>query len=347
MVRIWYTSGVNMSIHPTVSVIIPTFNRSQYITEALDSVLDQTFTDYEILVIDDGSIDNTKEVLTHYMNKITYIYQENQGVSAARNTGIQHAHGKYIAFLDSDDMWLPIKLEKQVAILDEHSDIALVYTNVGYCDSNGEILKFSNKSKLFQSGYIPEKVLLWKVNCGYLQTWLIRKSCFDEVGLLDTSFKMSEDREISVRIALKYKICGLKEPLTIQRQHSPSQRLGRSPAEEREHYYFKFLDLLFSKYHDSEFIIKNKKKLIGGYYAYAGRAYLRDMNIPLARKRFWSSISSNPYQVNVYFFLFSTLFGTNSFRVAVKIRKLIMALKIISAKYRYIRYLKNPDKKVP
>jgi len=341
------TGEYQESQKPTVSVIIPTYNRANLITDTINSVLSQTYKNYEIIIIDDGSTDNTKEVLSPYMNKIAYIYQDNQGASAARNTGIRYAKGEYIAFLDSDDLWLPFKLEKQVKILKKHKDVYLVYSNISYCDVTGTFIKIAHNPRMICSGYIPEKVLLWKVQCGHPPTWLIRKSCFKEIGYFDTSFKMSEDREMSIKLAMKYEIYGIKEPLTIVRQHSPSQRLGRSPAEEREHYYFKFLDLLFSKYHDSSFIIKNKKKLIGGYYAYAGRAYLRDMNIPLAKKRFWTSISNDPSQVTVYFFLFSTLFGTNSFRVAVKIRKLIIALKIISAKYRYIRYLKNPDKKVP
>lgn len=100
---------------PRVSVIIPTYNRREYVQEAIDSALAQTFTDYEIIVIDDGSTDGTSEALqARYGNRIHYEWQENQGESVARNRGIELARGEYIAFLDSDDLWHPEKLAKQI-----------------------------------------------------------------------------------------------------------------------------------------------------------------------------------------------------------------------------------------
>lgn len=315
-----------MTGFPTVSVIIPTYNRTRFISEAVESVLAQTYSDYEILVVDDGSIDNTKDVLLPYQDKVIYIYQKNQGVSAARNTGIRNSKGKYIAFLDSDDMWLPEKLEKQVEILDKYPDISMVYSNISYCDEKGRYIRTASKANMFQSGHIPEKVLLWKVNCGYLQTWLIRKSCFDEIGLLDTTFKMSEDREMSVRIAMNYNIYGLKEPLTMVRQHRPSERLGRSPAKEREYYYFKFLDHFFDKYKDFQIVEMTRKKLIAGYYWYAGKNYLRDGDMAEANDRFKKSIGHNPVRPSAYFYWFVTLIGEGPFHFLNKIRKAVLSV---------------------
>jgi glycosyltransferase involved in cell wall biosynthesis len=104
---------------PTVSVIIPTYNRANYICEAIDSILAQTYADYEIIVVDDGSTDGTRQALQRWIDDgtICYYYQENRGESAARNHGIRKARGQYIAFLDSDDLFLPTKFEKQVACL--------------------------------------------------------------------------------------------------------------------------------------------------------------------------------------------------------------------------------------
>ena len=99
---------------PKVSVVIPTYNSSQFIVETLESVFAQTYKDYEIIVVDDGSTDNTKEVLQPYTSRIKYIYKENGGPASARNVGIKSAQGEYIAFLDSDDRWLPEKLEKHI-----------------------------------------------------------------------------------------------------------------------------------------------------------------------------------------------------------------------------------------
>ncbi|MCK4819314.1 glycosyltransferase family 2 protein, partial [bacterium] len=121
---------------PNVSVIIPTCNRAEYITQAIDSVLAQTYTDYEIIVVDDGSTDNTKEVMEPYMDRIRYIYQENAGVSAARNTGIKAAKGDWVAFLDSDDEWLPGKLAVQIRAVERHPQLVAHMVNVNLTNYN-------------------------------------------------------------------------------------------------------------------------------------------------------------------------------------------------------------------
>jgi len=120
---------------PAVSVIIPTFNRSKLVVNAIQSVLSQTYRDYEIIVVDDGSTDNTAEALAPYMDRIQYVYQANLGASAAQNRGVQLARGKWISILASDDLWLPTKLEAQlkvVATLGE--DFGACFTN---CDFYG------------------------------------------------------------------------------------------------------------------------------------------------------------------------------------------------------------------
>ena len=104
---------------PTISVILPTYNREKLLAEAVSSVLQQTYTDYELIVVDDGSTDDTKAVLQPFMNRIRYISQENGGVSHARNTGVSAATGKWVAFHDSDNVWLPEKLEKQMNVIRE------------------------------------------------------------------------------------------------------------------------------------------------------------------------------------------------------------------------------------
>lgn len=111
---------------PTVSVIIPSYNSAFYLLETLDSVLLQSYQDFEIILVDDGSTDNTKEVIQPYLKYINYVYQENKGPAPARNTGIRGARGKYIAFNDSDDSWLPQKLAIQIDYFQNHPEIGLV-----------------------------------------------------------------------------------------------------------------------------------------------------------------------------------------------------------------------------
>ncbi|MFM6456289.1 MAG: glycosyltransferase family 2 protein, partial [Planktothrix sp.] len=121
-----------LSSSPQVSVIIPVYNGERYISQAIDSVLSQTDSNYEIIIVDDGSTDNTHQIIQHYIEKcqdldlIRYIFQSNQGVAAARNQGIQIAKGEFIALLDQDDVFLPEKLAHQVAYFQTHPDVAIV-----------------------------------------------------------------------------------------------------------------------------------------------------------------------------------------------------------------------------
>ena len=135
--------------HQIVSVIIPTYNRAKYITSAIDSVLSQTYNNIEIIVVDDGSNDSTREVLYRYGNKIRYVYQENLGVSAARNRGIELSKGEWIAFLDSDDVWFPKKLSVQMEHISERPEIDVHVTNVFISRENIEHNPLSLVSQVF------------------------------------------------------------------------------------------------------------------------------------------------------------------------------------------------------
>jgi len=136
---------------PRVSVIIPTYNRAQMLVECLESVISQTFTDYEVIVIDDGSTDDTGELVKPYLDRIEYIKHENKGNAAARNSGLDIARGELIAFLDSDDLWLPGKLEREVDYLDGHPDVDMVCANGIFFGSP----KFAAKSVVPDKRAIP------------------------------------------------------------------------------------------------------------------------------------------------------------------------------------------------
>src|SRR4030042_6253183 len=128
-----------------VSVIIPTYNRADCVTKSIDSVLSQTYNDYEIIVVDDGSTDNTRQILQSYVDKclIHYIYQDNAGCAAARNSGIRAAKGQWIAFLDSDDTWLPDKLAEQMQYLSE-TGLDVCFTNTTFDHGEGVETETSN-----------------------------------------------------------------------------------------------------------------------------------------------------------------------------------------------------------
>ena len=128
-----------MNQDPLVSIIIPSWNTAAYVGEAVDSALAQTYPNIEIIVVDDGSTDNTKELLQPYADagKIHYVYQANKGLAGARNTGIRMAKGEYIAFLDDDDEWLPAKLDRQVAFLDADHSVSMVFCKEWLMDAEG------------------------------------------------------------------------------------------------------------------------------------------------------------------------------------------------------------------
>jgi len=182
---------------PRVSVVIPTYNHETYIAEAVESVLAQTYQDFELIVIDDGSTDNTRQVLEPYLDRITYLYQENQGRSLARNRGIQVAQGEYIAFLDADDWFLPRKLELQTHFLDEHSEVGMVTSGWIETDEQGKTLRRVEPWHWKPHLGLAECVMSIPVIPSSLQ---VRRCWLDAVGLFDESLDWNEDQDLYLRL---------------------------------------------------------------------------------------------------------------------------------------------------
>lgn len=188
-----------------ISVVIPTYNRAHFISRAIHSALNQTYQEFEIIVVDDGSTDNTEQVVKKFSDKrIVYIRHEvNKGVSAARNTGIKISRGEFIAYLDNDDEWLPDKLEKQITKFNALSDnFAIVYSGA---------YNVLNKTEEIVSEVTP--YLRGKIYTIFLKgcifdptTAMIRKSCFEKSGLFDESLSSCHDWDMWIRIAKHYEI---------------------------------------------------------------------------------------------------------------------------------------------
>lgn len=198
---------------PLVSVVIPTYNYARYVGEAVESALAQTYPAVEVIVVDDGSTDDTRERLAKYGDRIRYIYQDNAGLSAARNTGILAATGSFVAFLDSDDAFHPKKLELQVRLLLSDPSLGLISTQ-SYSDEPvvwKDILPetvpsrcITLKQKVLSTRFAPSSVI-------------VRRECFDRIGLFDTSLRSAEDRDMWIRIAAQYPMARLDCPLTWYR----------------------------------------------------------------------------------------------------------------------------------
>jgi glycosyltransferase involved in cell wall biosynthesis len=210
-------------MEPLVSVIIPTYNRADYLKLALKSVLEQTYKNIEVIVVDDGSMDNTAEVVADFNDpRIKYFYQKNTGLPAAtRNRGLREASGEYIAFLDSDDLWLPEKLEIQVDYLRNQPDYHLAYSNAWIIDETGARKGLIMDLELFKEGKIFKDLV--KYNFIPQLTVLMKRKVFDEIKFFneDPALRAVEDYEYWLRVALRrYKIGFVKEPLAIYRAHS-------------------------------------------------------------------------------------------------------------------------------
>jgi GT2 family glycosyltransferase len=195
-----------------VSVVIPTFNRENYIGRAIESVLNQTYSDYEILVVDDGSTDQTKQKVLEYGDSVNYIYQENQGPSAARNKGIQLAQGEYIAFLDSDDCFLPRKLERQIAFINKHPDCKFQYSWYNH-------IKVGKKSEKIRTALACINLEHFQFSLYKRQftirtsTVLIAKECFTDELLFNEKYLYSQDWDMWLRLANYYYGYCIEEPL--------------------------------------------------------------------------------------------------------------------------------------
>ena len=192
---------------PLVSVVIPTYNRANIVTKAVDSILAQTYTDYEIIVVDDGSVDDTREVLARYGDRIRYIFQQNSGVSAARNAGILSAMGRWITFLDSDDEWLPTKLEKQIQIATNNPSIVASITNVAIAVSDHKEIDLFNMRGFQVDSIAPliisRPLILFCHLEPFCQSLFVLRDKLLAVGLFDTGISLHEDQDLIYRISLQ------------------------------------------------------------------------------------------------------------------------------------------------
>ena len=202
---------------PKVSVVIPAYNAMSYLPETVGSVSRQTFSDFEVLIVDDGSSDQIVQWASQVTDpRVKLISQQNQGVSAARNTGIVQAQGQYIAFIDADDLWEPTKLEKQVRCLEDNPAVGLVYTWTALIDQWGK-----PTGRVFVShieGNVWEKIVVNDMISNGSSP-MVRRSCFETVGVFDPNITSSEDRDMWTRIAACYPFAVIKEPLTLYRRH--------------------------------------------------------------------------------------------------------------------------------
>jgi len=266
---------------PLLSVIIPTYNRARFIAEAIDSVLAQTYTNFELIVVDDGSTDNTRQVLQPYMNRIRYIFQENAGCSTARNTGLKEAKGEWIAYLDSDDIWMPEKLQTQVEDVCSFPDVCAHSINtLIYRDHIGkevDIFSFTgfNAEYRQERGFIERPLLPQiKFGFGWPQCMLTKKQILVKAGAFDNELRLWQDMDAFYRVAALGNWAYNSKPLVkILRREKENIELSSQSVRNRANSYREMIKLLNKVLQSENLFASEHKQLrrkLGIYYSCLG-----------------------------------------------------------------------------
>lgn len=312
-----------------LSVIIPTYNCSKYIIESLDSIILQSFQDLEIIIIDDGSTDNTRNIIEEYTNfntkKIKYRFTNNAGVSAARNKGLKEAKGDYITFLDSDDTLLKESLNKRLALLNNHPEVSLVFSDYNLRNNRDYTIESVLAKRKFLD-FFKNNISIKKGNeiifndnfyYNYLEftplpiwtgTVMIKRSVLEEIGLFREDLKICEDADYWLRIIKKLKVGFINETLSCY-NHYQSNLTKQS--EEFFSNNLKFYDSLYLDCKETQ-IKKQLKKKIGICHYNLGYHYRENYNFHNAISHLFKSIIYYPRNIKTYKTFLATLMFHNN-----------------------------------
>jgi glycosyltransferase involved in cell wall biosynthesis len=283
---------------PKVSVIIPTHNRAEFLRSAITSVLNQTFQDFEIIIIDDVSKDHTREVIANFNDtRLKVIHnQVSKGAAGARNVGIMNSNCEYIAFLDDDDEWLPEKLKMQTFLLDN----SLPEVG-GVCTGCFTIAKVSGRVLSIDN---PEMNNIYKSNFISTSSILLRRECFEKCGLFDESMPTSSDYDMWIRISKKFSFRIIKNALVNYYIHENRLTLNYEKK-------IRGIEILFEKYED---FFKKDRKEYSERYLFLGVLYCYKGELQKGRKAFSKSIRINPFEIRNYFNFILSLLGAERFK---------------------------------
>jgi glycosyltransferase involved in cell wall biosynthesis len=277
-----------------ISVIIPTYNYGRFIAEAILSALSQTLPVSEIVVVDDGSTDDTRAIVERVGANVKYVHQPNRGVCAARNLGVRESTGEIIAFLDADDVWGPTKLEKQVSRLNADTEIGLVHCGIReFEDETNRTLR------LFVEGIeegAAESLLLFErplVNVSGSVIITTRKA-FETVGGFDTRMKVSEDWDFCYRVARRFKVAFVAEPLVNYRVHGAAAHLNVENMEQG-------LLMFYEKAFTDPTIARWRRRAYGNFHKVMAGSYFHSGRIGKSLSHAAKSIWLRPANVGYFF----------------------------------------------
>ncbi len=295
---------------PLVSVVIPTHNRTEMLRSAIVSVQNQTFQDFEIIIVDDFSSNNTQEVVQSFKDPKIKYYRllSNKGPGAARNVGILNSHGIYIAFLDDDDEWLPDKLTKQVPLLENSTtDFGGVYTSIMKIDAvSGKTL---NLKRAVKRGNLYSD--LFVINCIITSSVLLKRECFEKIGLFDEKMQYGEDLDIWIRISKDYKWECLSDVLVKYRCHQNQISKNLSLL-------IRSNEIRIEKYKQQHVALTSKG--YSRHYYDLGILYCLNGNVRKGRTAFAKAIRLTPLSRKPYLGFLLSLLGAHVFKKVIEIK---------------------------
>lgn len=300
----------NNKLQPLVSVVIPAYNSERWIEETLKSVLNQTYPNIEVIVVDDGSTDNTFSIVDKFKNRVKYLQKKNGGSASARNMGIRKSVGEWIALLDADDLWITDKIQTQMDYLKNHTDVYWVYSDA-YIFSDKvakDEYRIGSTTKMF-SGDVLEPLIMEDFIPS--PTPVINRKVFNDVGIFDESIKRSEDWDLWLRIAAHYKVGFVDKPLAKYRMHllSKSSSIGpKFTLESRK----KIINKAISdnKERLQKFHSQANTNLLFKY----GQEMLKQGDISTSRTTFKKLLSYKNMNYRILLYLFATYVPQNIIR---------------------------------
>ncbi len=297
---------------PTVSIVIPTYNRAHLVGRSVKSVLNQNYQDFEIIIVDDGSSDNTEDVIEKFQeqdDRIKYIrHKTNRGGAVARNTGIQAAKGKYIAFQDSDDTWEPEKLEKQMRVF-EHAlaEVGVVYTDM-WRRREGKRKYIPSPEIKPEEGIVYKQALIRVLGIG-IGTAMIKRECFNRVGMFDESLHRFIDLELFVRLSKYYYFQHIKEPL-INYYDAGKRISGNDEA------LIEANELILKKHsHD----ITGDKKSWAEFQYRMANILCQNGNTGRWKYYLLNAVKADPFNIKYLIAVFISLFGNSAYNKMIKL----------------------------
>lgn len=290
-------------ISKLISVVVPTYNREALVIEALESIKKQTYRPIEIVIVDDGSKDHTRKKVNEWKTihdnngdfTVKYVYQQNKGGNVARNNGIQESNGEFIAFLDSDDLWLKDKLTKQMRCFENGLDVGAVYCGLRQINAaTGEII--DDPKRLYPHGWIFNQMIVHDVTAP-TSTYIIRKDVFMKTGMFDVELQARQDWDMMIRVSRYYQVLCVGESL-VDFRHHPGIRTASNPKKEIIAY-----QKILNKYMvwRQECSINIRQAALSAYYRRMGKVYYHYMGKRYgALKWYVRAIAEWPFDFNNY-----------------------------------------------